>query len=115
MPRPKLWGASDAFEMEGLAMSLIRRGYVLSTCRGFLGVLFSVLLALALSDAGVAITQKVKQIKLTEKHIQGFIAAHEEMAKLYDGATSGKLDAKVGAQAEAVAKKNGFASLAEYD
>jgi hypothetical protein len=115
MPRPKLWGASDAFEMEGHAMSLIRNGYAVSTRQGFLGVLYSALLALALFDPGVATTQEVKQIKLTEKHIQGFIAAHEEIAKLYDGATSGKPDAKVEVQAEAVAKKNGFASLAEHD
>ncbi len=95
-------------------MSLIRNGYAVSTRRGLLGALFSALLALALFDPGVATAQEVKQIKLTEKHIQGFIAAHEEMAQLYDGATSDKPDAKVEAQAETVAKTNGFASLAEY-
>ena len=56
----------------------------------------------------------MKQIKLTEKHIQGFIAADEEMAKIY-GANVDNSDPKVKAQAEAVAKKNGFASLAEHD
>ena len=96
-------------------MSLIRDGYAASTRRGFLGVLFSALAAIALFDPGVATAQEVKQIKLTEKHIQGFIAAHEEMAQLYDGATSDKPDAKMEAQAETVAKTNGFASLAEYD
>ena len=96
-------------------MSLIRNGYAVSTRRGLLGALFSALLALALFDPGVATAQEVKQIKLTEKHIQGFIAAHEEMAQLYDGATSDKPDAKMEAQAETVAKTNGFASLAEYD
>jgi hypothetical protein len=69
--------------MEGHAMSLIR-----NRRRNFLGVLFSALLALALFDPSVATGQEVKQIKLTEKHIQGFIAAHEEIAQLYDGATS---------------------------
>jgi hypothetical protein len=34
----------------------------------------------------VATAQDAKQIKLTEKHIQGFIAVSEDMAKLYDGA-----------------------------
>jgi hypothetical protein len=96
--------------MEGHAMSLIR-----NRRRNFLGVLFSALLALALFDPSVATGQEVKQIKLTEKHIQGFIAAHEEIAQLYDGATSDKPDAKMEAQAETVVKKNGFASLAEYD
>ena len=96
-------------------MSLIRNGYAMHTRRGFLGVLFSALLALALFDPGVATAQEVKQIKLTEKHIQGFMAAHEDMAKLYDGATLDNSDPKVEAQAEAVVKKNGFASLAEHD
>ena len=96
-------------------MSLIRNGYAVSTRRGFLGVLFSALLALALFDPGAATAQEVKQIKLTEKHIQGFMAAYKDMAKLYDGANPDKPDPKVEAQAEAVAKKNGFASLAEYD
>ena len=52
-------------------MSLIRNGYVVSTRRGFLGGLFSALLALALFDTGAAIAQEVKQIKLTEKRISG--------------------------------------------
>jgi hypothetical protein len=96
-------------------MSLIRNGYALSTRRGFLGVLFSALLALALFDPGGATAQEVKQIKLTEKHIQGFMAASKDMAQLYEGANPDKPDPKVEAQAGVVAKKNGFASLAEYD
>jgi len=101
--------------MEDHAMSLIRNGYaVSSTRRGALDVLFSALLALALFDPGAATAQQVKQIKLTEKQIQGFMAAYEDMAKLYDGANP-EPDPKVEAQAEAVAKKNGFASLDEYD
>ncbi len=96
-------------------MTLIRNGYAVSSRRGFLGVLFSALLALALFDPGAATAQEVKQIKLTEKHIQGLMAASKDMAKLYDGANPDKPDPKVEAQAEAVAKKNGFASLDEYD
>jgi hypothetical protein len=96
-------------------MSLIRNGYAVSTRRGFLGVLFSALLAFTLFDPGAATAQEVKQIKLTEKHIQGLMAASKDMAKLYDGANPDKPDPKVEAQAEAVAKKNGFASLAEFD
>src|SRR6266516_4927081 len=89
-------------------MSLIRNR------RDFLSALFSALLVLALFDHGAAIAQEAKQIKLTEKHIQGFMAAYGDMAKLYDGANP-EPDPKVEAQAEAVAKKNGFASLDEYD
>jgi hypothetical protein len=80
-------------------------------------VLFSALLALALFDPGAAPAQEVvKQIKLTDKHIQNFMAAYEDIAKLYDGANSDKPeDPKVEAQAATVAKKNGFASLAQYE
>ena len=96
-------------------MSLIRNGYPVSTRRGFLGVLFSALLTLALFDSGAATPQELKQVKLTEKHIQGFMAAYDDIAKLYYGADPDKRDPKVDAQAAAVAKKNGFASLAQYE
>ena len=62
-------------------MSLIRNGYAVSARWEFLGVLFSALLALALFDPGAATAQEVKQIKLTEKHIQGFMAASKDMAQ----------------------------------
>jgi len=96
----------------------IENGYALSTRRGFLGTLFSGLLALALFDPGTAVAQQaqpLKQIKLTEKQVQGFIAAAADMGKLYEGADPNKPDPKLDAQAGALAKKNGFASLAEYD
>ena len=96
-------------------MSIIRTGYVVSTRQGFLGLWFLALLALALFGRGAATAQEMKQIKLTDKNIQGFMAAYEDIAKLYDGAESDKPDPKVEAQAAAVAKKNGFASLAEFD
>jgi len=95
-------------------MSLIRNGYA-STRGGFSGALFSALLALALSDPGTATAQEGKQIKLTEKHIQSFMGAYNDMVKLYESANPDKPDPKVEAQAEAVAKKNGFASLDEFD
>ena len=95
-------------------MSLIRNGYVVSTRRGSLSLLFSTFMALALFDPGVATAQDIKQIKLTERHIQGFMAADEEMAKIY-GANVDNSDPKVKEQGEAVARKNGFASLAEHD
>ena len=96
-------------------MSLIRNGYAVSRRRGFLGMLFSALLALAVFDNGAATAQEVRQIKLTEKQIQSFMAAYEDMAKLYDDANADKPDPKVEAQAAALTKKNGFASLAQYD
>ena len=96
-------------------MSLIRNGYAVSARWGFLGVFFSALLAVAVFDPGAAIAQEVKQIKLTEKHVQGFIVVSEHMAQLYHGANPDRPDPKLEVQAEALVKKNGFASLAEYD
>jgi hypothetical protein len=93
----------------------IRSGYAVSRRRGFLGALFSALLVLVLIDPSAAMRREVKQIKLTKKHIQSFIAAYKDMTKIYEGVNPDKPDPKVEAQAEAVAKKNGFASLAEYD
>src|SRR5262245_56451498 len=104
--------------MEDHAMSLIRNGYAVATRRGLLSALFSSLLALTLLDTGAATAQAIqptKQIKLTEKHIQGFVAAYPDMAKLYESSDPDKPDPKLQTQAEAVAKKNGFASLGEYD
>src|SRR5215813_11913059 len=99
--------------MEDHAMSFIRNGYAVSTRRRFLGLFFFAVLALVLFVPRAATAQEVKQIKLTEKHIQGFMAAYEDIAKVYDGAESDKPeDPKVEAQAAAVAKKHGFASLA---
>src|SRR5467141_2701989 len=86
VPRPKLWDCKRCVEMEDHAMSFIRNGYVVSTRRGFLGVLVSALLALAVFGPGAAPAQDVKQIKLTDKHIQGLMAAYEDIAKLYGGA-----------------------------
>jgi hypothetical protein len=101
--------------MEDHAMSLIRNGFAVSTRGGFSGALFSALLALALFDHGAATAQEGKQIKLTEKHIQSFMGAYNDMVKLYESANPDKPDPKFEAQAEAIAKKNGFASLAEFD
>ena len=58
----------------------------------------------------------LKQMALTEKQIQGVLAAQKDMdaitEKLPDNAPP---DAKVTAQLDAVAKKNGFASYDEYN
>ena len=58
----------------------------------------------------------LKQMALTDKQIQGVLAAQKDLdaitAKLPDNAPP---DAKVTAQLDAVAKKNGFASYDEYN
>jgi hypothetical protein len=101
--------------MEDHTMSFIPSGYGLSTRRRFFGLLFFAVLALVLFVPRAATAQEVKQIKLTEKQIQGFMAAYDDIAKLYYGANPDKPDPKVDAQAASVAKKNGFTSLAHYE
>jgi hypothetical protein len=96
-------------------MSVIQSAYAVPTRSGLLGVLISALLALFLFNPSIATAQEVKQIKLTEKHVQAFIAVSEHMAQLYDGVNPDKPDPELKAQAQALVKKNGFASLGEYD
>ena len=95
-------------------MSRIQNGYAVSICRSFALAFFPALFSIALCDPGAVTAQDIKQIKLTEKHIAGFISADDEMARIY-GANVDNSDPKVRAQGEVVARKNGFASLAEYD
>jgi hypothetical protein len=96
-------------------MSLIRNGHAVSTSWGSLLVLFSAVLVLALFDPSMGNAQEAKHIKLTEKRIQNFMTISENMAKLSDGANQDKLDAELEGQAEALVKRNGFASLGEFD
>src|SRR5215468_308030 len=76
-------------------------------------------LAVAFAAFGtMAMAQPVKQIKLTDKHVEGFIAAQQDMAGVAEkmqGSTSDKPDPKIEAELESIAKKHGFASFAEYD
>ena len=59
---------------------------------------------------------KIRQIALTDRQIEGALAASKEMdpviAKISDDA---KPDPKITAQLEGIAKKNGFASYGEYN
>ncbi|WP_426528811.1 hypothetical protein [Bradyrhizobium sp. McL0615] len=58
----------------------------------------------------------VKQIALTEKQIQGVLAASKDVDAITDKIPdNAKPDPKVDAQLDAVAKKNGFASFDEYN
>jgi len=97
-------------------MSHIRIGFAALPRRGFSLALFSAFLAFALFQQPAS-AQPVKQIKLTDKQIQGLIAAYKDMgalvAKIPQDAD--KIDPKLQAQFEVTAKKYGFASYAEYD
>ena len=96
-------------------MSLIQSRYGIPSHWGLLAVVFSALLVLPFFNPSMASAQEVKQIRLTEKHMQGFIAVSEDVAQLYDRASQDKPDPKLEVQAEALVKQNGFANLAEYD
>ena len=69
-----------------------------------------------MAPAQTAQPPAVKQMALTDKQIEGVLAAQKDMdaitAKLPDNA---KPDPKVTAQLEGVAKKNGFAGYDEYN
>src|SRR5207237_3099974 len=58
----------------------------------------------------------VKQMALTEKQIQGVLAAQKDVDAITDKLPdNAKPDPKIDAQLDGVAKKNGFASYAEYN
>lgn len=58
----------------------------------------------------------LKQVALTEAHVQGVLAAAKDMDPLTEKIPeSGKPDAKLAAQLDGVAKKNGFASFDDYN
>jgi hypothetical protein len=58
----------------------------------------------------------VKQIALTEKQVEGVLAASKDVDAIIDKIPdNAKPDPKIDAQLDAVAKKNGFASYDEYN
>ena len=57
------------------------------------------------------------QVKLTEKHVEGFIAAQKDMSVVVEklqGAASRSPNPRYEAELEAVTKKYGFKNFAEY-
>jgi hypothetical protein len=81
-------------------------------------VAVAVVLASSISmGRGAAQAQDFKQMKLTEQHIQGFIASQKELTAMAERLQQAgdKLDPKLQAELEALAKKYGFASFGELD
>ena len=78
-------------------------------------VLHAMLLAFTafLVQPGIATEPSVKQIRLTEKQISGFISAQKEMAAIADDDKPD--DPKIQAELETIAKKHGFANFDEYN
>ena len=73
-------------------------------------------LAFALSPAA-AEDSEFKQIKLTDKQVQGFIAAQKDLDSISDKLqdSSDQPDPKLQAELESLAKKHGFANFEELD
>jgi|SRR5215467_8231226 len=74
--------------------------------------------ALLAHAAAPAAAQEVRQIKLTEQQVQGFIAAQKAMsavAEKIESPAADKPDPKIQAALEDIARKNGFKDYAEYD
>ncbi|MBD8906464.1 hypothetical protein [Methylorubrum zatmanii] len=68
----------------------------------------------AAQPAGTAeAPQPGKEVALTQELVDGLVAAQVELAKLPGGQSDPKAVKRLEARAEAIAKKNGFASLAE--
>lgn len=69
--------------------------------------------------AGAAAAQsassEIKQIKLTDKQVQSFIAAQDDLNAVTSKIKGDKPDPKLVAELEAAAKKHGFAGLQELD
>ena len=59
--------------------------------------------------------QEIKQVKLTEKQVQSFLAAQGDLSAVTSKIKGDKPDPKLVAELEAAAKKHGFASLQELD
>jgi hypothetical protein len=76
------------------------------------------LAAPVLSGGQAAAQTPPEQIALTEKQVQGYIAAQKPMSEVTEkmqGSASDKPDPKIQAALEAIAKKHGFKDFAEYD
>jgi hypothetical protein len=73
--------------------------------------------AFALALLSGASAQEFKEIALTEKQVEGFIAAQKDLAALAQktpSRPSDKPDPKVIQELETIAKKHGFANFNEY-
>ena len=71
--------------------------------------------AISFVSAPVNAQDAMKQIQLTDKQVQSYIAAQKDMAALSEKMQgSGKPDPKIQAQMDAAIKKAGFASAEEY-
>lgn len=77
-----------------------------------------VAVALAQFSSSAFAQPEAKQVKLSEKQVEAFIAAQKDMesfAEKLQGGAADKPDPKMQAELENIAKKHGFANFNEYD
>ena len=79
----------------------------------------SFLIAMALTGvvAGSVSAQQLKQIKLSDQQVQGFISAQKDFAPLADKLREGgdKPDPSLAGQLDEIAKKHGFKDFSEFE
>lgn len=86
--------------------------------RAFRFILATIAAVAIAQISGGAMAQAVKQVQLTDKQIENYIASQKEMSALMQkmqGGPNDKPDPKLEGQIEAVAKKYGFANMGEYE
>jgi hypothetical protein len=68
-------------------------------------------------SGGAAFAQDIKQIKLTDKQVTGFISAQKDLAAIASKiqAAGDKPDAALQGELEGIAKKHGFVGFSELD
>jgi hypothetical protein len=83
------------------------------TLRQFAALALMLVVAGPLLRPDPALAQKVREIRLTERHIEGFIAAMKDVSAMTEKMPANASDP--GAELERLAKKHGFGNFNEYD
>lgn len=93
---------------------MIKGFKALAAALALAGVTFAAALCLGAADVSA---QEIKQIKLSEKQVMGFIASQKDLAAIASKiqAAGDKPDAALQTELEGIAKKHGFQTFAELD
>jgi hypothetical protein len=89
-------------------------------CSAVYQMLRLAVVAIAVAFVSFPISAAVTQIKLTEKHVEAFIAAQKDMSTMVEkimqrAVFSNSANARYAAELKAVTKKHGFKNFAEYN
>lgn len=82
---------------------------------------FALAVAVVIAGASVAVSaasaQQLKQIKLTDKQVEGFVAAQADFAPLAEKLREGgeKPDPSLATKLDEISKKHGFTDFAEFE